>query len=673
MTRKILIPKIDYDDKKRLAYVQLFLFFLFFLLLIQFYKIQIIEGDMWTKKAEAQHQQTQLEPYVRGSFFSNPYVRTTHPEEPQALVMDVPTFHLYIDPTSIPMQYKKEMILKICELVNCSSDKKAKLIREFHLKSRCRKIWCWLDSDTKEKIQKWWFTYSGEKKIVRNALFFSNDYRRSYPFGSLLGQVLHTVQNEKEPHTMQCYPTGGLEMYFNDYLKGIAGRRIIMRSPRHPLDVGQVVERPKNGADIYLTINHYLQAIAEEELEKGVKKAQAKGGWVVMMDPFSGEIYALAQYPFFDVSLYQKYFNNKSMVEYTKLKPVVDAFEPGSIFKPLTLSICLQANEEMIKQGKKPLFSPTEKVATSNGYFPGRSTPLKDTHMHHYLNMYMGLQKSSNIYLGRILQRVREKLGDEWLRNAYANIYHLGDKTQIEYPAETPGLLPRIGKLHPNGRPEWSLDTPYSLVVGHSVLVNSIQMARCYSIIANGGYDVTPTLVRKIVKKENDKEEVLLDHTNKKIDKIKMLDEKVVKELIKAMKYTTKRGGTAFLADMPGYTKAGKTGTSEKIIDGKYSQQKFISSFIGFTPVKHPRFVLIVVMDEPAVKYVPGVGKNYHGGSCAAPVFKEIAMRALQYLGEPFDDPYNRPVGDPHRDMEKADWMKEVKSLGELYRQWNEN
>jgi cell division protein FtsI (penicillin-binding protein 3) len=670
MTRKILLPKIDDDDKKRLTSIQLFLFFIFFLLLIQFYKIQVIEGDMWKKKAEAQHQHTQLEPYIRGSFFSNPYVRTTHLDQPQPFVIDVPKFHLNIDPESIPPQYKSDMANKIVELAKAGHAEKQKIIKAFYLKSRCRKILCWLDSETKERIQKWWFDYASKKKMPRNALFFSNDYRRSYPYGSLLGQLLHTVQNEKEPTSMQCYPTGGLEMYFNHYLKGKAGRRIIMRSPRHPLDVGKVVEEPEHGADIYLTVNNYLQAIAEEELEKGVKKANAKGGWAIMMEPSSGEIYAIAQYPFFDVSSYQKYFNNKNLEEHTKLRAVVDAFEPGSIFKPITLSLCLQANENRKKEGKMPFFAPLEKVATSNGYFAGRATPLKDTHTHRYLNMYMGIQKSSNIYLGKIVQRVKDKLGDEWLRNSYATIYNLGDKTGIEYPAETSGLLPRMGKLHPNGKPEWSMGTAYSLVIGHSIMVNSVQVVRCYGILANGGYEVKPTLIRKIVKKDNDNEVILLDNTKREKEKRRVLDKKVVEEVVKAMKYTTKRGGTAFAADIPGYTKAGKTGTSEKIVNGKYSENKYISSFIGFTPVKNPRFVLMVVIDEPEVRYVAGMGKNYHGGVCAAPIFKEIAMRSLQYLGVPFDDPYSGPSG---RDMEKADWMKEVKSLGELYRQWNEN
>src|SRR5690606_27439400 len=118
------------------------------------------------------------------------------------------------------------------------------------------------------------------------------------------------------------------------YLKGKQGKRLIVRSPRPPLDTGQVLEAPENGADIYLTINHYLQAIVESELAKGVKAARALGGWAVMMDPYTGEILALAQVPSFDPSHYADYFNDPKLQDCTRVKAVTDCFEPGSIFKP---------------------------------------------------------------------------------------------------------------------------------------------------------------------------------------------------------------------------------------------------------------------------------------------------------------------------------------------------
>jgi cell division protein FtsI (penicillin-binding protein 3) len=248
------------------------------------------------------------------------------------------------------------------------------------------------------------------------------------------------VQEEKDPETGQGLPTGGLEMYFNSYLKGKPGKKLIVRSPRHPLGTGKILEPPENGADIYLTVNHYLQAITETELKKGVEVAKGKGGWAVMMDPWTGEILAIAQTPSFDPSRYADYFNDPSLQEATRVKAVSDCYEPGSIFKPITLAICMKANDELERQGKPPIFTPDEKIATANGWFPGRSIPLKDGRVHQYLNMDLAIQKSSNIYVARLIQRLIERMGDEWYRRSLQEVFGFGFKTNIEIPAESPGL-----------------------------------------------------------------------------------------------------------------------------------------------------------------------------------------------------------------------------------------
>ena len=173
----------------------------------------------------------------------------------------------------------------------------------------------WLDEETHRSVLQWWQGFAREHKIPRNALFFVKDYQRSYPYGKLLGQVLHTIQNQKDEKTDQALPTGGLELYFNSYLQGKNGKRRLMRSPRNSLETGEVIAYPEHGADIYLTINPYLQAIAEEEIERGVKKSKGKAGWAAMMDPRTGEILALAQYPSFTPPDYQNYFNDPHLIE----------------------------------------------------------------------------------------------------------------------------------------------------------------------------------------------------------------------------------------------------------------------------------------------------------------------------------------------------------------------
>jgi cell division protein FtsI (penicillin-binding protein 3) len=660
--------------RKRLVWVSFLVFALFCLLIIQFFKIQIIEGEKWSRQAKAQHQLVVTEPCKRGLFYSNASIKLGHPETPQALVIDVPKFHLYSDPSSIPAQYRQEVAKKVCLLLNIQGVEAQKLRQQLEYKSRSRKLALWLDKQQCDLLNTWWLPYAAFKKIARNALFFVQDYKRSYPFGKLLGQVLHTVRDEKDFRTRQWVPTGGLELLFDKVLQGKEGKRMILRSPRHPMEADKILSYPEDGADVYLTINHYLQAIAEDQICKAVKSSNAKGGWALLMDPKTGEIWALAQYPYFEPEKYRHFFNVPKLQENTKVKAVTDPYEPGSTMKPLTLALALKANQELKKLGKKPIFSALEKVATSNGAFPGRSQPIHDTKTYGYLNMYLALQKSSNIYVARLVQRIIDALGEKWYRDALQEILGFGVKTGVEIPSESPGSLPTPGKLHPNGKMQWSTPTPFSISFGHNILVNSFQMLRCYAIIANGGFDVRPTLIRKVVRSKRDgTQEVLLDNTTPERVKgfRRLLEKEIVEEVVKAMKSVTKPGGTASKGDIHGYTEAGKTGTSEKIVGGVYSKKDHISTFIGFAPAKDARFVLLIAIDEPEFKYIPGIGKNQLGGNCCAPAFREIGLRTLQYLGVEPDDPYGYPMGDPRRDESKADWVKEIKALQDLYREWN--
>ncbi len=151
----------------------------------------------------------------------------------------------------------------------------------------------------------------------------------------------------------------------------------------------------------------------------------------------------------------------------------------------------------------------------------------------------------------------------------------------------------------------------------------------------------------------------------------KVLSKSIVDEVVKAMKFVTKIGGSARRADVFGYTEAGKTGTPNKIVNGGYSEKLYCPSFVGFVPVSNPSFVLLVTIDEPEYGYIPGIGKKHHGGMCAAPVFREISRRSLEYLGIPPDDPFGYPPGDPRRNTEKADYFKEIRLLKEMYEKWN--
>jgi cell division protein FtsI (penicillin-binding protein 3) len=663
----------SFRERQRLLWIALIIFILFSLLIAQFYRIQLIEGKKWADQALKQHFFVIKEPFIRGGFYSNPFAKQGHPAQPQRFVIDVPKFHLYADSLSIPAELKNEVATYLSTNLAISLQERLEIAEQLHKKSRSRKLAMWLDKKGHDDVQQWWQSYSRQHKIPRNALFFVKDYQRSYPFGKLLGQVLHTIQSQKNELTHQAVPTGGLELYFNSYLQGKQGKRRLMRSPRNAFETGEVITYPEDGSDIYLTIDPYLQAIVEEELERGVKKARAKGGWAALMNPQTGEILAIAHYPFFYLPHYQSYFNDPQLIEQTKVKAVTDAYEPGSVFKPFTVAIALKANQQLRQKGEKELFSPEEKISTSSGQFRGRSKPISDTTTHHYLNMNMGMQKSSNIYMGRLAERIVNRMGNDWYRRQLV-AFGFGQKTGIELPAESSGVLPTPGKCHPNGALEWSIPTPFSLAIGHNLQVTTMQLLRAYAVLANGGYLVNPTLVRCIIKKtRDDHARVVLDHTCPERQTLfpRVLDEAIVKRVVQSMRYVTKPGGTAVKADIPGYTEVGKTSTAKKIVNGAYSEKLYCANFTGFTPVHQPAFVLSVTMDEPEYGYIPGIGKNHNGGNCTANVFKETAKRALEYLGIPPDDPYGYPYGDPRYDSKRADWMTETRELQEIYRKWN--
>lgn len=661
---------VPLSAKKRLLWVSSAIFFLLALLTLQFYRIQILEEEKWTHKAKKQQTFVVKEPFKRGNFFSNPYIQTNHPAKEQQFTLDVPKFHLYADSSSIKDAVKEEIAKELASLLSLDKEEYETLRGQLYKESRSRKLAPWIDEETYRSLLAWWHPFAKEHKIPKNALFFVKDYRRSYPFGKMLGQVLHTVQSSKDEKTGRAHPTGGLELHFDSVLQGKNGKRQLMRSPRNALETGDVISPPEHGSDIHLTINPVLQAIAEEEIEKGVKKAKAKCGWVGIMNPYTGEILALAQYPFFFPGDYREYFNDKELIEHTKVKAITDAHEPGSVFKPFTIAIALKANQELAMRGERELFLETEKIATSNGRFPGRSKPITDTHLHYFLNLDMAMQKSSNIYMARLVQRIIDRLGSDWYRQQI-QLFGFGQKTHIELPAESAGVLPTPGKLHPNGVLEWSVPTPFSMAFGHNLQVTTLQLMRAYACLANGGILVQPTLVRKIIKGKD----VLLDNTtSERINNFpRVYEKKIIDRVVKAMRYVTKPGGTAIKADVPGYTEAGKTSTPKKIVNGHYSEKLYCPRFIGFAPAVNPAFVVAIVIDEPEYGYVQGLGRVHNGGNCTGQVFREVATRSLEYLGVPHDDPYGYPPGDPRRDTSKEAWMNEARKLQELYDAWNKH
>lgn len=652
--------------RKRLLILCIGLLLLAALLMARYGVLQIDQKDYWSDKADRQHFLSIQEPFIRGTIYSNPALHPGHPNQAHTLAWDIPKWNLCADPQALPSMCQGEIAQSLALRLCLPPSHKQHIMTQLCKKSRHRRLVVALSSSTKAQLLSWWIPFARARRIPPNGLFFIGDYQRMHPYGSFLGQVLQTVHHQRDETTGQATPTGGLEFSLNRFLRGQKGVRRLMRSPKHHLEANRLLTAPKNGSNVYLTINHVLQAIAEEELAEAVTTLKAKFGWAVMMDPYTGAIWALAQYPFFYPDQYSKTFQDPLLIQNIPIKALSDAHEPGSVMKPITISIALLANQTLQERGEAPLFDPEEKMPTRDGRFPGRK-PLREVTYHDFLNMNMALQRSSNIYMARLIQRVIDRLGAPWYRNVLHEVFGFGKKTGIELPGESNGVLPEIGKQHANGTLEWSVPTPFSMAIGHNVQATSMQLLRIYAMLANGGSPVRPTLIHSITEKG-------LSVTTSLIPNKKDLPPPrygaIMKRVVQAMRYATKRGGGAWRADIPGYTEAGKSGTAEKIIKGAYSRKDHVSTFIGFTPADNPRLVLLVTIDEPEYAIVDGI-RRHMAGYTSAPVFSKIAARSLAYLGVEPDDPYGYPPGDPRSNPAKADWVPEMRALEKLYKEWN--
>lgn len=642
---------------RRLLILALFLLILFCAIIAQFYRVQIVEGRGWQTKASAQHEMTVIEPFKRGRFFTTSCLKQPHVKRNLPLVFDLKSHHLYADPFHLPPRCQERLAKELAFFLSLNQEGRARIFRQLKKKSRSQKLKAHLTKEMRGKIEKWWRLFASKEKLSLRALYWVEDYHRSYPYGALLGAVLGAVQGERDLLTRQNVPTGGLEWVFDEQLKGKAGKHRLRRSPRQALETKKGETLAEHGKDIYLTIDPYIQAIAEEEIKVAVEKVKAKGGWAVMININSGEIYALAQYPSFDPSRYRSYYNDP-LFNYTEVKAATDCFEPGSTFKPLNFAIALLANRECLKRGERALFNPAEMMVCHPGIFPGRKKQLFDVGgPHFFLNLPLAVQKSSCVYVAEVTKRVINHFGAAWYRKQLVDLFKLTKKTGVELPGEAVGFLP-----HPRKRGQWSAATPCSLSMGYNVLVNTFQLLRAHAILLTGK-ELSLTLIKKI---GSDGEGA----SRSPIERKPLIDPAISRELIDALKLTTKLGGTSLRAAIPGYSAAGKSGTAEKVIDGRYAKQCHFASFIGFTPADRPQFLLFIGIDEPIYR-LPGIGRVCFGGFCAAPAFKQIMQRTLDYLGVAPDDPYGYLPGDPRSDLTKAVGFKESNWQRELYKQWN--
>ncbi|HZT53542.1 MAG TPA: penicillin-binding protein 2 [Gaiellaceae bacterium] len=413
---------------------------------------------------------------------------------------------------------------------------------------------------------------------------FQPDERRVYPQGTVAAPVLGFAGTDN---------TGlaGLELELNKQLSGSPGRETVVRDALGQI-VNTIQERPaRDGRDVFLTLDSHIQANAEQVLQQTVREWHAKDATAIVMDPRTGAVLAMAQEPGYDANAYPQAFTRGLTIVHA----INDVFEPGSVFKVVTISGAL-----------------SEHAITPNTVFrvPG-SLRVADRVIHdaephgtEYLKVSQILQRSSNIGTVEIAERC---LGEAGLKRWMAR-FGFGRPTGIDFPGESPGILPSY----------WSGSTIGNVPIGQGVSVTAIQLAAVYSAIANGGVWVQPHLVDHV-----------LGQPPPRIVRRRILAPAIDAELRSMLRGVVSDQGTAVGASIPGYSVAGKTGTAQKPGPHGYIPGEYVATFVGMVPASRPRLVVLVSVDQPH-------GQIY-GGLVAAPAFERIASFDLQYLEVPPD------------------------------------
>jgi cell division protein FtsI (penicillin-binding protein 3) len=420
---------------------------------------------------------------------------------------------------------------------------------------------------------------------------FLTENRRYYPKRDLASQVLGYVGVDNTGMS-------GIEYAFDGQIRGRAAKVAIQIDARRRA-VGHAEKPSTEGRTVVLTLDESIQHSAERELDRALAETGAISGVVVVLEPSTGEILALANRPAFNPNRPGAYASGR-----WKNRAVVDAYEPGSIFKIFTAAAALQEG----------VVDPDETIDCGDGFIEIAGMRINDHRVFDQLTFRDVMAKSSDIGVVRVAQR----LGRESF-NRYVREFGFGAVTGVELPGESSGLL------RPPSR--WSALSLASLSFGQEIGVTAVQIAAAVGAVANGGYLMKPYVVR-----------ALEDASGRQVQAFKpvavrrVLEPRTIATLTDILKGVV-RNGTGIKANVPGYTVAGKTGTAQKIdASGRYSMIDHVASFVGFVPAARPAIVILVSLDTPR-------GPQNQGGDVAAPVFARVAEDALRHLAVSSEDP----------------------------------
>ena len=560
-------PKSVNWTKVRIFVVFTFLFLCFPFLFLRIIHLQLVKKDDLSRLASKQHQRIITFTPKRGTIYD---VK----ENNLAVSIDVDSIYARSSEVKNPSQTAR----KLADILNLDWKTLAKKLKE-------EKSFIWVKRKVTPKET------AGINKFGFKGIYSVKESRRFYPHSHVAAHLIGFVGVDSKG-------LEGIEAKYDVTLSGNTTRLILGKDAfgREIITEVPIPGKSPENYDLHLTIDTNIQHAVETELKSAVDGHKAKWGMAVVMDPTSGKILAMANYPSFNPNRFWDYPPNT-----WRNRAVTDMFEPGSVFKVFLASAALQ---EKVAKRHDIFFC-------ENGSYILSGKTIRDTKKHGWLSLEHIIKYSSNIGAAKVAKRLgREKF------YGYIREFGFGRKTRIDLPGEARGIV-----ISPK---TWSEVALGNIAFGQGVAVTAIQLITAISAIANGGNLLRPYVVDRIV----DLEGKVVKQFHPVIIR-RVLTEETARVMTAILRRTVEEGGTGTKAALQHYEVAGKTGTAQKVdrLVGGYYEDRFISSFVGYVPSNQPRLVILVVIDEP--QGIP------YGGRVAGPVFKNVAERSLQYLNVP--------------------------------------
>jgi cell division protein FtsI (penicillin-binding protein 3) len=602
---------------RRITFVLLVMFFGVWAAVISLRLVwlQVLQHSHYVELAARQQQKTFEVAPRRGIL----YDRNLH-----ELAMTVSANSIYAIPNAIPDKPAWAKILS--QIVHQDPDdaytSEAEILRRLNASKNFAWVVRKVDNETWNRVA----------ALDLQGIYVQPEAKRFYPDKQLAAQVLGYVGTDDNG-------LGGIELAFDDDLHGVPGHMLTaVDARRHALSSEE--RDPQPGANMVLTIDQNIQFIAEKALDEVMDKTHALRGTVVVEDPHTGEILALATRPTFDP-------NDFRHVGHDLLtNPAVsDIYEPGSTFKLVTYSAAIDHG----------VAKPTDDIDCQGGKITLFGRTIHDDKSDigiGTVTVQRALERSSDVAAVKLALRLGPSVFYGYMKG-----FGFGDRTGVELPAETRGLLRPVQ--------HWGATSIGSLAMGQEVGVTPIQLAAMVSTIANGGTYLPP----RILKSESNGDAAKLTAQpyvlrNTVPTPLPEGARRVISEMSAAQMRQMMEGvvlnGTGAAAKLNGYSSGGKTGTAQKIdvVTHTYSKTKHIASFVGIAPVSNPAITVAVVVDSPE-------GPSYYGAAVSAPIFREIAQQTLEYLGIPYDrEPQTKTVAPEAGKVQIAD--ESVDNLADL-------